>query len=607
MCGILGCHQLVGDPLSYRPKCVKMSAKQRSRGPDWSGVFVGKDSILCHERLAIVGVDSGSQPLIYADGKKNLALAVNGEIYNHIALRKGLKDQDAPFKTKSDCEVLMHLYKEHGIGMCDKLDGMFSFVLLDDSVSPSRMVVARDPIGITTLYQGHNSARPDTIFFASELKSLHEECDVIRAFPPGHVWDSQTGETTRYFNPTWWNGDSGKSEDIPHNPVDYTLIRETLEAAVRKRLMAEVPFGVLLSGGLDSSLIASIAAREMDKIAHAQEEKRVARQKAIAAGGTGYNTPNGVVDSTADAEYARVSWSGGALHSYAIGLEGAPDLLAARKAADFLGTRHSEFVFTTEEALDALPDVIYALETFDVTTIRASLPMLLLSRKIKAGGVKMVLSGEGADEIFGGYLYFHAAPSAEIYHQECVKRVKNLHVSDCLRANKSTMAFGVEARVPFLDKKFLEVAMNIDAKYKLHDKNEKDEDGKGRIEKYILRKAFDCSPDGRPYLPASILWRQKEQFSDGVGYNHIDSLKRQAEASVSDEVYAKRSERWPEDKIDTKEAYYYRDIFESLFPGPGPASTAIRWIPRTDWKGVSSDPSGRAQAVHVAAYANDSA
>ena len=608
MCGILGCHRANGDPASIRAKCVKMSKEQRCRGPDWSGVWVGKDSVLCHERLAIVGVESGAQPLVYADGKKNLTCAVNGEIYNWKDLIKGLKNRDVPLVTGSDCEVIMHLYKEHGTGLCNMLDGMFSFILLDDSVSPSRMVVARDPIGITTLYTGHNSANPSTRWFASELKSLQEECDVIQAFPPGHVYDSNTGETTRYFDPDWWNGDSGNPEDIPHGEADLKALRESLEMAVRKRLMSEVPFGVLLSGGLDSSLVAAIASREMNKIAKEQQAAMEEVQRKMQAGASGAQTPVGATDPSAmGLDTTPISWSGGALHSYAIGLEGSPDLLAARKAANFLGTRHSEYVFTTHEALDALPECIHALETFDVTTIRASLPMYLMSRKIKAGGVKMVLSGEGSDEIFGGYLYFHAAPTPEIFHQECVKRVKNLHVSDCLRANKSTMAFGVEARVPFLDKEFLRISMGIDAKHKLHKKGETDSDGKPYMEKYIIRKAFDCSPDGKKYLPDSILWRQKEQFSDGVGYDHINSLKDAAERSVSDEAFAKRSERWPEDKgCTTKEAYYYRDIFESIFPGKGPASTAIRWIPRTDWKGVSSDPSGRAQSVHVAAYATPS-
>jgi len=345
-----------------------------------------------------------------------------------------------------------------------------------------------------------------------------------------------------------------------------------------------------LSGGLDSSLIASIAARETDKLAQAQEELRQQKRQAIAEG------------KPVDEETTLASWP--QLHSFAVGLPGAPDLVAARKAADFLGTVHHEYTFTLEEGLDAIEEVIYHLETFDVTTVRASTPMYLLSRKIKAMGVKMVLSGEGSDEIFGGYLYFHAAPNAKDFHEECVKRVKNLHTADCLRANKSTMAWGLEARVPFLDKKFLEVAMNIDAKYKEFNKGaaqENDSDGRPKMEKYILRKAFDCSPDGKAYLPDSILWRQKEQFSDGVGYSWIDGMKDQAAATISDEQMANRHERFPLETPDTKEAYWIRQIFEHHFPTEAAAKTAVRWVPKQEW-GVSSDPSGRAVSIHTAAY-----
>ena len=471
------------------------------------------------------------------------------------------------------------------------LDGMFSFVLVDTSVTPSRLIAARDPIGITTLYMGHNSAAPDTLYFASELKSIHEECDNVIAFPPGHFYDSKTKSIERYFNPSWWNGDKG---EIPHNDVDYDLVRTTLEDAVRKRLMSEVPYGVLLSGGLDSSLIASIAARETDKLVEEQERLRAERRKAIAEGREVHD------------ESTLASWP--QLHSFAIGLPGAPDLIAAKKAADFLGTVHHEYNFTVQEGLDAIPEVIYHLETFDVTTVRASTPMYLLSRKIKAMGVKMVLSGEGSDEIYGGYLYFHAAPNAKDFHEELVKRVKNLHTADCLRANKSTMAWGLEARVPFLDKKFLEVSMNIDAKHKMFSKGADqavDADGRPIMEKYVLRKAFDCSPDGKAYLPDSILWRQKEQFSDGVGYSWIDGMKDHAAAVVSDEQFAKRAERFPESTPDTKEAYWIRDIFESHFPSKAAASTAVRWVPKQEW-GVSSDPSGRAVSIHNDAYKSKS-
>ncbi|KDQ18026.1 hypothetical protein BOTBODRAFT_104578 [Botryobasidium botryosum FD-172 SS1] len=587
MCGITAIHG-IEQPAGFRMHAIAMSKRQRHRGPDWSGCHVGKRSILVHERLAIVGVDTGAQPLVNDDG--TLILAVNGEIYNHVALRKKLRPNTI-FKTHSDCEVILHLYKEHDKELCNMLDGMFSFVLLDESVTPSRIIAARDPIGITTLYQGWNSEFPERVYFASELKCLVDDCDKIISFPPGHVYDSSDNTTERYFKPTWWDGDSEETAP-PTNAADLKLIRETLEAAVRKRLMSEVPYGVLLSGGLDSSLIAAIAARETEKVAFAQHLIR--KRKAESSGAA---SPF-AVDDTMLAAWPQ-------LHSFSIGLPFSPDLLAARKAAAYLSTVHHEYTFTVQEGLDAIPDVIHHLETYDVTTIRASTPMYLLSRKIKAMGVKMVLSGEGSDEILGGYLYFHAAPDAASFHQECVKRVKNLHTSDCLRANKSTMAWGLEARVPFLDKKFLEVALNVDAKEKLFGKGVKEEvdaDGMPKMEKYILRKAFDCSPDGgKPYLPKSILWRQKEQFSDGVGYSWIDGIKDHAAAHVSDEAFEKRHETFPDDTPDTKEGYYFREIFDGLFPSKAAAKTAVRWIPRGDW-GCSSDPSGRSVSIHTAAY-----
>ncbi|EIW66432.1 asparagine synthase (glutamine-hydrolyzing) [Tremella mesenterica] len=587
MCGIFCCYNHQGDLASFRPRAIALSKKQRHRGPDWSGCYMAKDSIMVHERLAIVGVDTGAQPLVNED--ETIILAVNGEIYNHLALRKSLK-QPATFKTHSDCEVIMHLYKEHGPELCNMLDGMFSFVLLDTSVTPSRLIAARDPIGITTLYMGYHSSQPETLFFSSELKTLDEDCDNLISFPPGHYYDSLTKKTVRYFHPTWWDTDKGI---IPHNPVDYKLLRETLEAAVRKRLMSEVPYGVLLSGGLDSSLIASIAARETDKLAEQQDVLRKERKLALSEG------------REVNEEITLASWP--RLHSFAIGLPGAPDLIAAQKAADWLGTVHHTYNFTVQEGLDAIPEVIWHLETYDVTTVRASTPMYLLSRKIKAMGVKMVLSGEGSDEIFGGYLYFHAAPSAKDFHEECVKRVKNLHTADCLRANKSTMAWGLEARVPFLDKSFLEVSMNIEPESKMFSKGKTqkiDSEGRPKMEKYILRKAFDCSPDGKAYLPDSILWRQKEQFSDGVGYAWIDGMKEYSEKIISDEKFSKRKERWEIDTPDTKEAYWIREMFEGHFPSKAAASTAVRWIPKQEW-GVSSDPSGRSVSIHTAAYETD--
>ncbi|TFK42663.1 asparagine synthase-domain-containing protein [Crucibulum laeve] len=596
MCGILAVHGL-DKPSNDRARFIALSKRLRHRGPDWSGCYVGKRSILVHERLAIVGVDTGAQPLVSEDGK--IILAVNGEIYNHIALRESV-GPGFKFKTHSDCEVIMPLYKKHDTALCDKLDGMFSFVLLDESASPTRIIAARDPIGITTLYQGWSSKHPGAVYFASELKALVDECDKIISFPPGHVYDSRDESTKCYYNPTWWNGDEeGSNGTISTNPANMILLRESLEAAVRKRLMSEVPYGVLLSGGLDSSLIAAIASRETEKVAQAQYELR---KRKLQEASSGPPTPSpGLINEQA----TLAAWP--QLHSFSIGLENSPDLLAARKAAHYLGTVHHEYVFTVQEGLDAIPEVIHHLETYDVTTVRASTPMYLLSRKIKAMGVKMVLSGEGSDEIFGGYLYFHAAQDSKSFHQECVRRVKNLHTSDCLRANKSTMAWGLEARVPFLDKAFLEIAMNIDPKEKMFSKGsaqEVDEDGCPKMEKYIIRKAFDCAPDGKPYLPRSILWRQKEQFSDGVGYSWIDGIKEHADAVVSNEQLSAAADRWPEGTPDTKEAYFIRDIFDGLFPSKAAASTAVRWIPRGDW-GCAADPSGRSVSIHNAAYGGE--
>ena len=408
---------------------------------------------------------------------------------------------------------------------------MFSWVLYDKT--QDRTIAARDPIGITSFYLGRSSSTPGAVYFASELKCLHPVCDSIMVFPPGHVYDSRTDSITRYFQPSWWD-----PSNVPSTPVDYKLIRKTLEKSVLKRLMAEVPYGVLLSGGLDSSLTASIAQRES------------LRQKAILNGvsnGHRENSNGGLVGIDDDNRLSTVTFLP-QLHSFSIGLPGAPDTKAAIEVAKFLGTKHHDFSFTIDEGLDALSDVIFHLETYDVTTIRASTPMYLLSRKIKALGVKMVLSGEGSDEIFGGYLYFHAAPSKEEFHRETVRRVEDLHLSDCLRANKSTSAWGVEARVPFLDKQFLEVAMNIDPEEKMITKY--------RIEKYILRKAFDTSDeqDVEPYLPDKILWRQKEQFSDGVGYGWINALKDNAEKNITDEMMKHLKPEWGQDNPDSKEA-----------------------------------------------------
>ncbi|KAJ1961856.1 asparagine synthetase [Dipsacomyces acuminosporus] len=570
MCGIFGVYNYYGDVEEFRQRALDLSKKLRHRGPDWSGCIIAGNNIVCHERLAIVGVDSGAQPLTNED--ESIILTVNGEIYNHKKLEAELKTP-VQFKTRSDCEVILHMYNEIGTDVCAKLDGMFSWALLDRRTETSRIIAARDPIGITTLYIGRVTAHPETVFIASELKSINEECDQIDEFPPGHYFDSRDGQFHRYFQPDWWT-----AERIATAPVDYRQLREALTTAVRKRLMAEVPYGVLLSGGLDSSLISSIAVREAAR---------------IQASGTSDIED---IDTRSARYYPRI-------HSFSIGLPGAPDLIAARKVAKFLKTAHHEFTYTIQEGLDAVSDVIYHLETYDVTTIRASTPMYLMSRKIKSTGVKMVLSGEGADEVFGGYLYFHYAPDSDEFHKETVKRVQNLHTSDCLRANKSTMAWGLEARVPFLDKEFLQVAMSIQPQDKRCSKEV--------MEKAIIRRAFDVDfPDAGftpaelaqgPYLPHDVLWRQKEQFSDGVGYSWIDSLKDWAERRVSDEAMAQAKERFPYDTPETKEAYHYRELFEQLFPQKACLSSVVRWVPRTDW-GCSADPSGRAQKIHEKAY-----
>ncbi|KAK5094739.1 asparagine synthetase [Exophiala xenobiotica] len=577
MCGIFACH---GHPnvTEFKKQALQCVKCLRHRGPDWSGNWIGNNTILCHERLSIVGVHSGAQPLVN-DGS-TVALAVNGEIYNHRIIRKSLK-KPYNFKTNSDCEVIIPLYQQYGIDAPKHLDGMFSFVLHDKD--QDRTIAARDPIGITSFYIGRNSKTPGAVYFASELKALAPVTDKIDFFPPGHVYDSKTDKLTRYFEPTWWDGDR-----VPETPIDYKLIRRTLERSTLKRLMAEVPYGVLLSGGLDSSLTASIAQREtlrQQAAASAQTNGQTNGHKERGDSLVGIDDEEGPVSTVTFLPQ---------LHSFSIGLPGAPDSKAAIEVAKFLGTKHHDMTFTLQEGIDALSDVIYHLETFDVTTIRASTPMYLLSRKIKAMGVKMVLSGEGSDEIFGGYLYFHAAPNKAEFHKETVKRVKNLHLADCLRANKSTSAWGLEARVPFLDKQFLEVCMNIDPQEKMITKD--------RIEKYILRKAFDTSdePDVKPYLPDHILWRQKEQFSDGVGYGWIDALKDNAELHVTDEMMKNPKAEWGSDVPDSKEAYWYRTMFDQHFPQYC-ASTVMRWTPT--WS-KQTDPSGRAIAMHAAKYEN---
>lgn len=575
MCGIFAAfrHPEVN---AFKPRALQLTKRIRHRGPDWSGNVVKNSTLLSHERLAIVGLDSGAQPITSPCG--NYILTVNGEIYNHIQLRE--ETPDYQYKTLGDCEPIIPMYLKYDTDAPLHLDGMFAFVLYD--AKKDRVIAARDPIGITTLYMGTVKSSPKTKFFASELKCLVDDCDNIIAFPPGHYYDSETDKINRYFTPNWLD-----ESFIPKTPVDYKLVRHSLEKAVRKRLMAEVPYGVLLSGGLDSSLIAAIAARETEKanLTESQENASTADDEL-----EGTKQLAGVDDS---GKLQSKGWS--KLHSFAIGLPGAPDLKAAKKVAKFIGSIHHEHNFTIQEGLDALDDVIYHLETYDVTTIRASTPMFLLSRKIKAQGVKMVLSGEGSDEIFGGYLYFAQAPSAADFHIESVNRVKNLYLADCLRANKSTMAWGLEARVPFLDRDFLDLCMNIDPSDKMIDTKN------GKIEKYILRKAFDTSidedPNAKPYLPEEILWRQKEQFSDGVGYSWIDSLKDTAERVISDEMFANPKAHWGDDIPTTKEAYWYRLKFDALFPQKTAADTVMRWIPKADW-GCAEDPSGRFAKIH---------
>ncbi|KAF1849993.1 glutamine-hydrolyzing asparagine synthase [Cucurbitaria berberidis CBS 394.84] len=579
MCGIFACHRHP-DVQKFKPTALKMGKAVRHRGPDWSGNWVANNTILVHERLSIVGVDTGAQPLVNED--ETVSLAVNGEIYNHRILRKGLKNP-YKFKTHSDCEVIIPLYLEHDIDAPRFLDGMFSWVLHDKT--QDRVLAARDPIGITTFYMGRSSSSPGAVFFASELKCLHPVCDNIISFPPGHIYDSKTDQLTRYYDPKWLVEPS----NIPTKPVDYKELRASLEQSVRKRMMAEVPFGVLLSGGLDSSLVASIAQRETLRLNEAT------RKRAAESNGVTNGTQEQLVGID-DANELQTDLLLGQLNSFSIGLPNAPDAIAAQEVANFLGTKHHTFTFTIEDGLNALTDVIYHLESFDVTTIRASTPMFLLSRKIKAMGVKMVLSGEGSDEIFGGYLYFHNAPDKAALHAETIRRVENLHLADCLRANKSTSAWGVEARVPFLDKEFLNVSMNIDPAEKMIDMKN------GRIEKYIIRKAFDTTdePETQPYLPQKILWRQKEQFSDGVGYGWIDALKDNAELHVTDEMMKNPKPEWGNDIPDSKEAYWYRCMFDEHFPSYC-ASTVMRWTPT--WSN-QTDPSGRAIGIHEQKYEN---
>jgi asparagine synthase (glutamine-hydrolysing) len=555
VCSILGILDIPGDPASRREGALALSRLQRHRGPDWSGVFADDRTILVHERLAIVDVTHGAQPLFDRTGSR--VLAVNGEIYNHRELEAGLA-APYPFKTDSDCEVILALYEERGTDFLDDLNGIFAFILYD--ASAGRWMVARDPIGVIPLYWGRDEG--GVLHVASEMKALVPVCTEVAEFPPGHYWDSAGDpEPVRYYRRPWQRWETL----VPEAP-DPARLGKALDEAVRRQLMSDVPYGALLSGGLDSSVVAALAAR------HAA--RRVE-----------------------DDERSSAWWP--RLHTFCIGLEGSPDCAKAREVADMIGSVHHEFIYTIQEGIDALPDVIHHLETYDVTTIRAATPMFLMARRIRATGVKMVLSGEGADEIFGGYLYFHKAPDARAFHEETVRKLDRLHLYDCLRANKAMAAWGIEARVPFLDTEFLDVAMSMDPEAK--------RSGEGRMEKQILREALGH------LIPESVAWRQKEQFSDGVGYGWIDALRDHADERVRDEELAGAAERFPINPPETKEGYLYRAIFEERFPlpsaaecVPGGKSVACSTPEALAWDASLSevvDPSGRAvRGVHREAY-----
>ena len=553
MCGIVCVFDTKQKNEAIRPQILEMSKKIRHRGPDWSGIYQHDNVIFSHERLAIVDPTSGKQPLFTKDGK--IALAVNGEIYNHQELRSEFPDYE--FLTQSDCEVILALYRRDGKNFLEKLNGIFAFALYDEE--NDAYLIGRDHMGIVPLYMGWD--KNGSFYVASELKSLEGVCNKIEEFLPGHFLYSKDGQELQQ----WYKRDWTDFENVKDNETDIAAIRKGLEEAVHRQLMSDVPYGVLLSGGLDSSIIAAVTAK-------------YARQR-IESG------------DTQEAWYPR-------LHSFAVGLEGSPDLAAARKAADHIGSVHHEIKYTVQEGLDAIKDVIYHLETYDVTTIRASTPMYLLARVIKSMGIKMVLSGEGSDELFGGYLYFHKAPSAQAFHEETVRKLGKLHLYDCLRANKSLMAWGIEGRVPFLDKEFMDIAMTINPKDKMITPD--------RMEKWVLRKAFE------DLLPESIAWRQKEQFSDGVGYSWIDTLKQVAEDEVTDEMMANAKFRFPINVPMSKEEYRYRTIFEGHFPSdsaascvPSVPSVACSTPVALEWDEAfknANDPSGRAVKVHETAY-----
>ncbi len=554
MCGIVCAFELKEPAEKLRLQVLAMAKTIRHRGPDWSGIYSNDKAIMAHERLAIVDPTSGRQPLFSEDG--NLVLATNGEIYNHLQLRKQFEGKYT-FKTKSDCEVILPLYKEKGADFLDEMNGIFGFAIYD--IKNDSYFIARDHMGIIPLYIGWD--QNGTFYVASELKALEGICTKMELFPPGHYLDSRDGKLVRWYERDWMD-----YENVKNNTTEIAVLRKALEDAVHRQLMSDVPYAVLLSGGLDSSITSAIAKK--------YAEKRI---------------------ESGDTE--RAWWP--QLHSFAIGLEDSPDLIAAKLVADHLKTIHHEIIFTMQEGMDAIGDVIYHLETYDITTIRASTPMYLLARAIKAMGIKMVISGEGADEIFGGYLYFHKAPNAEEFHKENVRKLEKLHMYDCLRANKSLASWGIEGRVPFLDKEFMDVAMRINPQDKMINGE--------RMEKWILRKAFE------EMLPQSIAWRQKEQFSDGVGYNWIDTLKNMVNEKVSDEQLVNAQYKFPIQTPMSKEEYYYRSVFTEHFPSDA-AALSVPSVPSVacsspialEWdesfKNLN-DPSGRAvKNVHTVAY-----
>ena len=554
MCGIVCAFDLKSTSSELRPQILEMSKKIRHRGPDWSGVYSDKNSIIAHERLAIVDPTSGQQPLLSDDG--SLILAVNGEIYNHEELRHDYVS-DYKFKTKSDCEVIIPLFKEMGPDFINHLNGIFAFALYDNKTSD--YFIARDHMGIIPLYMGWD--KDGTFYVASELKSLEGICGKIELFPPGYYLTNSEKEPVKWYDREW-----SKYENIKNNQTSIEDLHDALSDAVHRQLMSDVPYGVLLSGGLDSSITSALAKKFSSKRIESNDKKSA-------------------------------WWP--QLHSFSVGLEGSPDLKAAKLVADHIGTIHHEVKFTIQEGLDAIREVIYHLETYDVTTIRASTPMFLMARAIKSLGIKMVLSGEGADELFGGYLYFHKAPSARDFHEETVRKLNKLHQYDCLRANKSLAAWGIEGRVPFLDKEFIDVAMRLNPKDKMITPQ--------RMEKWLLRKAFES------YLPESIVWRQKEQFSDGVGYSWIDTLKKTVEENISDNMIENAHFRFPTQTPQNKEEFYYREIFEDHFPSDG-AALSVPSVPSVacstpialEWDETfknQNDPSGRAvKKVHDQGY-----